>query len=108
MAKATIGATMHFAVASTTSLTTEEAVKDFNVSFFPNPAKDTLNINLGSITATNYTFSLIDINGKTVLTLPIENAKLIESIPISGLAKGLYLGVLQAGSQRITKKIVIE
>ena len=108
VAKATIGATMHFAVASTSSLTTEEAVKDFNVSFFPNPAKDTLNINLGSITATSYTFSLIDIDGKTVLTLPIENAKLIESIPISGLAKGIYLGVLQAGEQRITKKIVIE
>lgn len=108
VAKATIGATMHFAVASTSSLTNEEAVKDFSVSFFPNPAKDTLNINLGSISATSYTFSLIDINGKTVLMVPIENAKLIESISISSLAKGLYLGVLEAGEQRITKKVVVE
>lgn len=107
VAKATIGATLHFAQASTSSLTNQE-VSDYNVSFFPNPTKDTLNVSLGSLTETNYTFLLIDINGKTVLNMPISNAKLIESIPVSGLAKGLYLGVMQAGEKRITKKIVIE
>jgi len=107
VAKATIGATLHFAQASTSSLTNQE-VSDYNVSFFPNPTKDTLNVSLGSFTETNYTFSLIDINGKTVLNIPISNAKLIESIPVSSLAKGLYLGIMQAGEKRITKKIVIE
>jgi len=62
VAKATIGATLHFAQAST-SLTNPE-VTDYNVSFFPNPTKESLNISLGSLPETNYTFSLIDINGK--------------------------------------------
>ena len=108
VAKASIGATMHFAVASTSSLTTEEAVKDFNVSFFPNPTKDTLHINLGSLPESDYTFSIINIEGKEVLNVTFTNAKLIESVPVSSLSKGIYLGVLQSGNQRITKKIIIE
>lgn len=108
VAKATIGATMHFAVASTTSLSTTE-VNDFQVSFFPNPTKDTLNINLGSFPETNYSFSIIDLNGKVVINKRVENAKLIESISVSNLSKGIYLGVLESGGdKRITKKIVIE
>jgi len=108
VAKATIGATLYFAQASTSSLTKHEVDGDFNVSFLPNPTKDTLYVSLGSLPETNYTFSLIDINGKTVLNVPVNNAKLIEPISVSSLAKGLYLGVLQAGEKRITKKVVIE
>ncbi|WP_395045049.1 M28 family peptidase, partial [Flavobacterium sp.] len=44
VAKATIGATMHFAVASTTTLGTENFNSDFQVSFFPNPTKDSITI----------------------------------------------------------------
>jgi hypothetical protein len=55
-----------------------------------------------------YTFSIIDINGKEVLNTSIKEAKLIESVSVATLAKGIYLGVLQSGSNRITKKIVIE
>ncbi len=108
VAKAAIGATMHFARASTTVLSLDANSSNFNVSFFPNPTKDILNINLGSITETNYTFSLIDINGKEILNIPIQNAKLIESIPVANLSKGIYLGVLNVGDKRITKKVVID
>jgi aminopeptidase YwaD len=107
VAKAAIGATMHFAVASTTTLQNQE-VTDFNVSIFPNPTKDTLNINLGSISENNYTFSLLDINGKTVFTKEFTNAKLVESFAITQFSKGIYLGILQAGDKRVTKKIVVE
>lgn len=108
VAKAAIGATMHFAKASTTVLSIDNYSNDFNVSFFPNPTKDILNINLGSITETNYTLSLIDINGKEVLNKTVQNPKLIESIPVANLSKGIYLGVLNVGDKRITKKVVIE
>lgn len=108
VAKATIGATLHFAVASTSILNNEQVSSDFNVSFFPNPTKDVLNINLGSLSETNYDFSLIDIYGKTVLNTSFENAKLIESIPLVNLSKGIYLGVMNVGDKRITKKIVID
>jgi hypothetical protein len=108
VAKATIGATLHFAVASTSTLNNDQVASDFNVSFFPNPSKDVLNINLGSLSETNYDFSLIDIYGKTVLNTSFVNAKLIESIPLVNLSKGIYLGVMNVGDKRITKKIVID
>ena len=107
VAKATIGATLHFAKAATT-LKNETFENDFNISFFPNPTKDTLNINLGSLPETKYIFSLVDVNGKTVLKKQIDNAKLIEQIAIFEFSKGVYLGILEAGEKRITKKVVIE
>ena len=108
VAKATIGATMHFAVASTSALTNQEFENDYQVSFYPSPAKDTLHINLGILKDTKYSFSLLDMQGKVVLEKPIENATLIESISLSGISKGMYLAVLQANTKRITKKIIVE
>jgi hypothetical protein len=106
VAKATIGATLHFSQANTLSSPKNES--DFNVSFFPNPSKDSLNINMGSLTEREYTFSIINIEGKEVLKFPVSNAKLIESVSISSLPKGIYLGVLQTSNNRITKKIIID
>ena len=64
-----------------------------------------LNITLNE---NNYTFSLIDIQGKTVFSKTVEEAKLLEEINVSEFSTGIYLGVLETSSQRITKKIVIE
>jgi len=108
VAKATIGATMHFAVASTSTLANAAFQADFQVSFFPNPVKDSMSISLGSLMENNYTFSLIDIQGKKVFSKEISNAKLVEEINLSGISNGMYLGVLETANQRITKKIVIE
>ena len=108
VAKATIGATMHFAVASTSTLTNDAFQSDFQVSFFPNPVKDSMSISLGTLVENNYTFSLIDIQGKNVFSKKISEAKLVEEISFSGISNGIYLGVLETASQRITKKIVIE
>jgi hypothetical protein len=107
VAKATIGATLHFAQANP-SLMSYTKLNDFGVSFFPNPTKNTLNINLGSLPESDYTFSLIDIEGKEVLSVVFTNAKLIESVPVSSLSKGIYLAVLKTENRRVTKKIVIE
>jgi aminopeptidase YwaD len=106
--KAAIGATMHFAVARTTALSNEEFNTDFQVSFFPNPTKDFLNINFGTLTENKYQFLLIDINGKVVLDKTIDNPNLIEKINIANFQKGIYLANLLAGDKKISKKIVIE
>ena len=108
VAKAAIGATMHFAIANTTVLGNQIFNEDNQVSFFPNPSKDFLNINKGNITEANYTFSLIDINGKTVLNSHFENASLLERVNVSELISGVYLGVLETSSNKITKKVIIE
>jgi hypothetical protein len=108
VAKATIGATMHFAVAATSSLGNNQFQNDNQVSFYPSPAKDILNINMGTIVEVSYSFSLIDIQGKVVLQKEVENAHLIETISLENVSKGMYLGVLQTATKRITKKIVVE
>jgi len=108
VAKAAIGATMHFAKASTSILNNQVFNEDNQVSFFPNPVKEYLNINKGNLTDTSYTFSIIDVNGKTVLTQQFENASLLEKINVGNLSSGIYLGVLETETNRIAKKIVIE
>ena len=108
VAKATIGATMHFAVASTSTLENQDFENDYQVSFYPSPAKDTLNINSGILTDTKYSFSLTDMQGKVVFNKPIENPTLIETISLSGVSKGIYLAVLQTATKRISKKIIVE
>lgn len=107
VAKAAIGAMLHFATAVIPA-TPNSAKKDFNVSFFPNPVKDRLTINKGKLDNKEYVFSIVDINGTTVLREQVANAELLETIDITKLKKGLYLGVLETGEHRITKKIVIE
>lgn len=108
VAKATIGATMHFATAATSVLANNDFENDSQVSFYPSPAKDTLYINLGTIEESRYSFSIIDINGKVVLQKNIENAHLIEPIPLEGLPKGMFMAVLQTDTKRITKKVIVE
>jgi len=63
---------------------------------------------LGSISETNYTFSLIDINGRKVMEHSFRDAKLIESVSVLDIAKGIYLSVLETSDKRITKKVIIE
>ncbi len=109
VAKAATGATLHFAKATTvTNLGTDSFEKDFNVSFFPNPVKDYLTVNKGKLEVNDYVFTLVDLNGKQVLEQKVTNAKLLESIDISKLSKGIYMGILETGEHRISKKIVIE
>ncbi len=108
VAKAAIGATMHFAVASTSTLADDDFGNDYQVNFFPSPARDTLSISLGSLDDTKYAFSLVDLHGKVVMTKQIENANLIETLVLPNLPKGMYLAVLQTDTKKIIKKIVIE
>ncbi len=107
VAKVAVGSMLHFAVATTT-LSTSNYENDYQVSFFPNPTKEFLNINLGSILESDYTFSLIDINGNTVFKKEIQSAKQIEQISITNFAKGMYLGILENSKNRISKKIILQ
>jgi aminopeptidase YwaD len=106
VAKAAIGAMLHFAVVDT-SLSNEQFEAGFQGSFFPNPTKDFLNINCGKLDS-SYTFSLVDLQGKTVFSKTFEQAKQTESIAITEFSKGMYLAVIVSGNKRFTKKIVID
>jgi hypothetical protein len=106
IAKAATGAMLHFAVAATT-LSKETPLAN-QVNFYPSPAKNYLNISMGSLNESIYTFSLIDLNGKKVLEQTIENPQLIETVSLDGLSKGMYLAVFETSKERLTKKIIIE
>ena len=106
VAKAAIGAMLHFAVVDT-SMSNEEFEAGFQGSFFPNPTKDFLNINCGKLDR-NYTFSLVDLQGKIVFSKTFEQAKQTESIAVTDFSKGMYLAVIVSGNKRFTKKIVID
>ena len=108
VAKAAIGSTMHFAVAAISTLSNNQFDNEDQVSFFPNPTKDVLNINLGSLQDTAYKFLLVDLQGKVVLSKTVENASLIEKVSLNSLPRGMYLAVLQTPTKRITKKIFVE
>jgi len=107
VAKAATGAVLHFAKAET-ALSTTNFKEDFQVSFFPNPAKDSLNINIGVLKTAQYKVAIIDTNGKVVLEQEFKNPKLIENIKMPNLAKGMYLVNLITEDKQISKKIVIE
>lgn len=98
---------MHFAKAET-ALSTIDVEQDFQVSFFPNPVKDSLHINSGVLKTMHYKVAIVDSNGKVVLEKEFKNPKLIESLQIAGLARGMYLVQLQSEDKQINKKIVIE
>ncbi len=108
VAKAATGAMLHFSKASTSALDLNDLNDTHQVSFFPSPAKDVLNINLGNLTDTQYYFYFIDLQGKIVFKKHFENAHLVESISLDGLSKGMYMAVMQTSTKRITKKIIVE
>jgi hypothetical protein len=107
VAKAATGAVLHFAKAETV-LGTDDHEFDYQVSFYPNPTKDRLHINLGSLNVSQYDVVITDVNGKTALKTSFNNPKLIEAVDIQGLSKGMYLVALSSGDKKITKKIVVQ
>ncbi len=107
VAKAATGSLLHFAVAST-NLSNEDFETSFQVSFFPNPTKDFINIDKGSLTESAYQISLIDVNGKTVFEKKIQNPNQLEQISINSFNKGIYLAVLKTDAKQIKKKIIID
>jgi aminopeptidase YwaD len=107
VAKAATGAVLHFAIASTT-LGANSFDNDLEMSFFPNPTKEILNINFGKLTNQKSTIKIIDVNGKLVYSSIVENPSIIEKINVSKFSKGLYLVNVTSGNKEVSKKIVMD
>ncbi len=105
VAKAAVGAMLHFAIA-TTSLSNSSFDNDFNISFFPNPTKDYLSINFGEFTGKNTKVSIYDINGKRVEFKQYSSPKIIEVLDFCQFEKGIYLVQLESDGKEISRKIV--
>ncbi|WP_047547176.1 T9SS type A sorting domain-containing protein [Psychroserpens sp. Hel_I_66] len=70
------------------------------IEMYPNPARDVLTIRSNSIAIEDV--SIMDINGRRVLTSNTEN----ETINISSLKTGIYLVAISSESGTITKKLI--
>ena len=103
IAKATTGAVQHFAIASPilSTYSPKELVTSFR--FYPNPAKDFLQLEFLNSRSQKFSFTITNIDGK--ILSKTENQTRID---ISSLSKGLYFGTFKVEDQVTTKKIIVE
>ena len=88
-----------------------ETVKNHVVSYYPNPVQDYLNIAFYTTAADDYKLRLITLTGREVLRKNASVHKGLNSLALKNLSfieDGLYLLVIENGSTRITKKLVVE
>lgn len=77
---------------------------EFEVSLYPNPCTDIINIDLN--TFSNPIFELIDINGKVLFPFIKSNSDYSYSLDVSSLNKGLYYLAIQIDDTRKAKLIL--
>ncbi len=104
--KAAAGAIQHFAVAAKTILIIED-ISDAKIleslEIYPNPAKNILNLKMAD-NSKAFTFEVTDMSGSKIL-ISEQNTN---SIDISHLKSGIYLGTITMSNKKVTKKIIIE
>lgn len=103
IAKATTGAVQHFAVAGQTldTCTPKEIAMSFR--FFPNPAKDYLQLEFLNSKTQRFSFTITDLEGKILSKTQDETR-----INIATLPKGIYFATFKVENEQITKKLIVE
>ncbi|MBC7494892.1 MAG: T9SS type A sorting domain-containing protein, partial [Flavobacterium sp.] len=107
VAKAAIGATMHFSKASTV-LNNQNFGTENQLVVFTNSAEKNIYVSTGSLTLNDYNFKVFDITGKVIISTIRNNPKAIEDFSTANMSRGIYLGVIEYDGKQITKKLVIE
>lgn len=79
------------------------------VSLFPNPAKDKINIQMRVNENTNIDFALIDLTGQTIISrqLNFSMGTNHEMIPVGDISNGIYMIKLSKGNHVYTNKMII-
>ena len=88
---------------------TIETVSGVNV--YPNPAQDNINIEFGSTQAFEANAKIVDLTGKTVMTIGgvrINSGLNTVSANISNLNKGIYLLVIEGSKGRISQRFIVK
>ncbi len=80
------------------------------LSVFPNPVKDVLNVNFNSTGDESVTIRVFNMVGKTVIDLPVEaiEGENKHAFDFSVFHKGIYFVEFLQGGNKITKKIIRE
>lgn len=75
-------------------------LKETGISFYPNPAKNSLNILVEKPVKSAISVNIIDVTGKVVSSQIISNNTINQTIDIAALASGVYL--IQFANQEFT------
>ena len=81
-----------------------------NLSVFPNPASDILNVNIkGLSTRDKITITVVNILGQVQWSETLSGTQndLAVKIPVHKWKEGMYLMTLSAGSGNVSRRIII-
>ncbi len=81
-----------------------------NMIMFPNPVSDALNIELNSAESDYINITIMDISGKTIMSLREKrtSSKYEGRIDVSTLSKGIYMIEVTDGSYTALRRLIIE
>jgi len=86
----------------------ETSIKDFDVSIYPNPAVDFININLNEIKNVE-AIRIINGQGMILKSLDVNDIQFENKINVSTLNSGMYfISVVNNNGHQVTKKIMIQ
>ena len=83
----------------------EEGLEHAEISLYPNPATDVINVDLGE-QFDAVSVQLIQLNGQVVRSLDVENTDQFE-IDLSGIESGIYMVTMLHETGYISRKIVV-
>lgn len=78
-----------------------------NVSIYPNPVKDNLNINIKDFSG-EISVKIIDINGREVFNKNINNFITSNTLDLSSFSSGIYILKLNGEDLNYSEKIILE
>lgn len=81
------------------------SVQSTMLSVYPNPVSDILKIDLAGISEAEGTLSILNIEGKTLLTKQVNNEEVL-SLSVSHLSTGIYLCLYSNATEIKTVKII--
>jgi len=84
----------------------DELLANANVSLYPNPVSDVLNIYFASYRSQVIHMQIVDVTGKVIIAEMLMAER--SSINVGNLSKGIYFVTLQNGENSSVKKIIVK
>jgi hypothetical protein len=82
----------------------------YNVSVYPNPARDMINVDLTSENTGSISFDIVDVTGKQTSSETINHAggAMTYTTSVSHLSKGIYFVYILTNQGKTVRKFVVE
>ncbi len=91
----------------TVSLGINENILGANIGLYPNPNKGNFTLNYSGKEQLKE-LQVMDMLGKRVQTISLENFDNTQEMNLTALAKGMYFITIQSASAKVTKRMIIE